>query len=416
MLCVAPLVWKSTQIKKESSVFYSFQVPVAARTWVQEFLSCETEGDPLVPVISFADMMQAVYQESFNKSDSKVEDSEEKTGIEANISYFIQVSVSNVATVSRLMRVLYHRDNFYAIHFDKKIEELLVNETLKEIAQVIPGRSGVETLLDLPDNIIILPRKYVSYMGISMVLNTIAGMEALAESYSWDFFINLSGSDYPLLSQPRIRKILGHAKQRLPRPNFMWIDGNSEKWGNRLAQLHFDPALYPEAPVSHNSNSFELLQAIPPGAQHPFANVSWFSFAKCEAWMILSNEFVNYIIRSIDSKELLIKFAHSLAADEHFFCSLLKSREDIYPHINSTMRFILWWHPQLGNSGARPFTLDDKWWIVGKSLRCSGALFTRKVSSCHADILDVIDTLFIRGLDKDFANIVERKFLELFSA
>ncbi|EME31804.1 N-acetylglucosaminyltransferase [Galdieria sulphuraria] len=357
-------------------------------------------------------MMHAVYNESFKNRLHEVVEEDNKIGTEANISYFIQVSTSNVATLSRLMRVLYHKDNLYAIHFDKKIEDQLVTWTLREIARVIT-RVSAGTNLTLPSNIIVIPRKYVSYMGISMVLNTIAGMEALAESSHWDFFINLSGSDYPLLSQSQIRRILGHAKQKHPRPNFMWIDGNSDKWRNRLSDLHFDPALYEELDVPHNPGGFELLEAVPPGAKHPLANASWFSFSKCEAWMILSNELVEHIIRSVISKELLIKFAHSLASDEHFFCTLLKAQQDNFPHINSTMRFILWWHPQLGNSGARPFTLDDKWWLIGKALRCSGAFFARKFSDSNADVLEAIDTLFIRGLDKDFAKLVERKFLEM---
>ncbi|GJQ08311.1 hypothetical protein GpartN1_g102.t1 [Galdieria partita] len=412
LLFVFLLVWKRTQLQRGSAEFTALELSDDAKSWVRDFFSCEAYGEQVGPKVSFADMVHAVYKESFKDHLHKEMEEDNKIRTEANIGYFIQVSVSNIATLGRLMRVLYHKDNLYAIHFDKKIEDQLVYETLREIVKVTTRASG-GTNATLPSNIIVIPRKYVSYMGISMVLNTIAGMGALTESNSWDFFINLSGSDYPLLPQSQIRKILGHAKQRNPRPNFIWIDGNSEKWNNRLSELYFDPALYEERNITHNSGGFELLEAVPSGAKHPLANVPWFSFSKCEAWMILSYEFVNHIIRSVDSKELLIKFAHSLAADEHFFCTLLKAREDQFPHVNSTLRFILWWHPQLGNSGARPFTLDDKWWIVGKALRCSGAFFARKFSNCNADILEAIDTLFIRGLDKDFAKLVERNFLEM---
>lgn len=236
MFFVVLLVWKNTPGKKDTTWFMGMEPPDNARNWVRQFLSCETDAEPSVRNISFAEMMEALYNESFGDSRQRTTEKDMKTGTEANIGYFIQVSASNIGTLSRLMRVLYHKENLYAIHFDKKIDDKQVNDTLRELMQVTTRMSG-DAGFSLPSNVITIPRKYVSYMGVSMVLNTIAGMEALAESTSWDFFINLSGSDYPLLPQDRIRKILGLAKQRYPRPNFMWMDDNSQKWRNRLSEV-----------------------------------------------------------------------------------------------------------------------------------------------------------------------------------
>eukprot|EP00871_Galdieria_phlegrea_P002299 jgi/Galph1/306/GphlegSOOS_G5089.1 len=385
--------------------------------WCTDFLTCKEDFES-PESLSYGDFLDCVYREVSqlkNQRSSKFR-SKDLTAFDtqdlARIGYFIQVAPNNLETLSRLFRVLYDSENLYVIHFDKKIDDTRVRLSIREIGQVVQHASNSSSDF-LPDNIFLLPRKYVSYMGISMVLNTIAGMQALTKMGWFDFFINLSGSDYPLVSQLRIRQILGHARKRDPLPNFVWTDDQPEKWRSRISELHFDPAIFENVDALQVIQDFPLVKASPSTVQHPFANQSLFSLSKCEAWMIISRQFVEYIIESTEAKEMLLRFAHSLVADEHYFCSLMHTRKESFPQINSTLRFILWWHPQLGNSGARPFPLDDKWWIVGKSLRCSGALFARKFSHSNSEILDMIDNLFIRELDKEYIQNVASRFREV---
>eukprot|EP00168_Porphyra_purpurea_P010644 TRINITY_DN2650_c0_g1_i13.p1 TRINITY_DN2650_c0_g1~~TRINITY_DN2650_c0_g1_i13.p1 ORF type:complete len:363 (-),score=80.23 TRINITY_DN2650_c0_g1_i13:626-1714(-) len=172
---------------------------------------------------------------------------------EADLAYFVQVSASNVALLPRLMAAIYHPDNAYAVHFDVKIGAAVVADTVDKVGSALAafaaegapsgrrqrdGTKAQRTQVALPENVLFMDRTPVTYRGITTVLNTLEGMSTLlnytrpvadgssrtaadAERPPWTYFINLSASDYPLLSTTATRRLLGRPRWRRARPTLL---------------------------------------------------------------------------------------------------------------------------------------------------------------------------------------------------
>ena len=95
----------------------------------------------------------------------------------------------------RLFRGIYHPDNTYLINIDKKAD-LLTKQQIWSFLSTYPG-------------IHILENQTVVWGGSSMVQAELTGMKYLLKlEKRWDYFINLSGQDYPLKSQHIISSFL----------------------------------------------------------------------------------------------------------------------------------------------------------------------------------------------------------------
>lgn len=110
------------------------------------------------------------------------------------IAYFIMVHDEPEQFI-RMFRKIYTRDQFYLIHIDRKANE--------EVTEMIQG-----FLIHYP-NAYILESMNITSGGFNMVQIELNTMEFLLNiSKEWEYFINLSGEDYPLKSQTIIRKFL----------------------------------------------------------------------------------------------------------------------------------------------------------------------------------------------------------------
>ena len=113
---------------------------------------------------------------------------------QVTIAYFILVH-RFPEQFKRLFKALYHPENHYLIHLDKKTS-IEIYDDIRDF------------LTDFP-NTYILESENVIWGGYSMVKAELNGMNYLLKlSVQWDFFINLSGQDYPLKSQKIIRAYL----------------------------------------------------------------------------------------------------------------------------------------------------------------------------------------------------------------
>jgi hypothetical protein len=122
----------------------------------------------------------------------------QKTGLKpfasVRIAYFIMVH-NEPEQFIRMFQKIYTRDQFYLIHIDRKASA--------EITDVIQG-----FLIHYP-NAYILESMNITSGGFNMVQIELNAMEFLLNlSNDWEYFINLSGEDYPLKSQTIIRKFL----------------------------------------------------------------------------------------------------------------------------------------------------------------------------------------------------------------
>ncbi|MBP1163144.1 MULTISPECIES: beta-1,6-N-acetylglucosaminyltransferase [unclassified Chryseobacterium] len=125
---------------------------------------------------------------------------ESHTGLHVRIAYFIMIH-HKPEIFKNMFQKIYTRDQFYLIHIDKKAKQ----EFIEEIQLYI---------VHFP-NVYILDSINIVSGGFNIVQAELNAMEFLLNvSKEWDYFINLSGEDYPLKSQNIIRKFLTTNKGR----------------------------------------------------------------------------------------------------------------------------------------------------------------------------------------------------------
>ena len=111
-----------------------------------------------------------------------------------SFAYLISGSKGDSGKVKRLIRALYHPGNYYLIHLDYGAPESEHREIVEFVASdSVFGQFG---------NVwVVGKRNLVTYRGPTMLSTTLHAMAMLLRSCKWDWFINLSASDYPLVTQ-----------------------------------------------------------------------------------------------------------------------------------------------------------------------------------------------------------------------
>ncbi|GAB0492568.1 hypothetical protein MMPV_003835 [Pyropia vietnamensis] len=331
---------------------------------------------------------------------------------EASIAYFLQVSPANVRLLPRLVRAIYHPNNVYGVHYDVKISAADAKAATEGMAAALdagrggsrqrPPRGTTTTPNDgsatprptLPPNIHLMERRAITYRGVTTVLNTLDGMELLAKvDGRWDYFINLSAADYPLLSATAVRRLLGRDDVRARAANFLTFHP-AESWAaattSRFSRMTLDlgvaapsGATAPTAsvvadavaaaaasrlgvpPTTSPSPGAAAMPGVPPqsaettlyrtGIDNPLLASRPGPLAKGGAWMILTRDFVTYALTSSDARRALLTVSTGLSAAEHYFPTLLSAspvyRSTIVPH---GLRAIYWDAPTVPNGAPAP--------------------------------------------------------------
>ncbi|MDP9959754.1 beta-1,6-N-acetylglucosaminyltransferase [Chryseobacterium lathyri] len=226
-----------------------------------------------------------------------------------NIAYLILVH-RLPDQFKRLFKALYDPSNFYLIHIDKKANQ--------EIGEEI----GV--FLQKYPNVHILKSKNVVWGGYSMVQAELDGMKYLLDmEMKWDYFINLSGQDYPLKSQEIIKEFLSKnngksyikiADQKKSRPETM----------NRI-ENYFEES---EDKISEETYKRDFMKGVIPyiGGQ----------------WMILTRSCCEFICNSTEVKRFEDYYLNTLIADESFFQTVLMNTSFDGILVDDDKRAIIW--------------------------------------------------------------------------
>jgi len=123
-----------------------------------------------------------------------------QAGTRVKIAYFIMVH-HKPEVFKAMFAKIYSQDQFYLIHIDRKAESDVTEE--------------IQLFLVRFPNAYLLESMNIVSGGFSMIQAELDAMEFLLNaSREWDYFINLSGEDYPLKSQDIIRKFLTANKGR----------------------------------------------------------------------------------------------------------------------------------------------------------------------------------------------------------
>lgn len=241
----------------------------------------------------------------------------------------------------RLFKAIYDADNCYLIHIDKKAD--------KEIHE------AVKAFLKPYTNVFIFKSQNVVWGGYSMVQAELDGMNFLLNTkIEWDYFINLSGQDFPLRSQKIIREFLSRSKGK----NFIKVADQKVKRPDTMNRIEY---YFEEADDKVSLQKFrrKYMDNVTPyiGGQ----------------WMMLTRDCCSFICNSTEVKKFEDYYKNTLIADESFFQTVLMNTSYRGILIDDDKRAIVW-IPD-GDIKLRPktFTLSDY-----SFLSLSDSLFARK--------------------------------------
>ncbi|KAI8011249.1 Beta-glucuronosyltransferase GlcAT14B [Camellia lanceoleosa] len=281
-------------------------------------------------------------------------------------AYLISGSKGDLEKLWRTLHTLYHPLNQYVVHLDLEspAEERLELASRVERHPIFAKVGNVH---------MITKANMVTYRGPTMVANTLHACAILLKrSKDWDWFINLSASDYPLVTQDDLLYTFSDLNREL---NF--IEHTSQlgwKEGFRAMPLIVDPGLY--------QTTKQDIFPVTPRRTLPTA----FRLFTGSAWMILSRSFVEYVIWGWDNlpRVLLMYYTNFVSSPEGYFQTVICNvPEFVQTTVNHDMHYISWDNPPKQH----PHTLSTN---DTANMIASGAAFARKFK--HDDpVLDIID-------------------------
>jgi hypothetical protein len=282
-------------------------------------------------------------------------------------AYLISGSVGDGGMLRRTLLALYHPNNRYVVHLDAESSP----EERLDLQNFVKNHP----VFDQFGNVIMITKaNLVTYRGPTMVANTLhAAAILLKQGGDWDWFINLSASDYPLVTQDDLLHTFSH----LPR-DLNFIDHTSDigwKEFQRAKPIIIDPGLY----MTKKSDVFWITQrrSVPTA----------FKLFTGSAWMALSRPFIDYCVWGWDNlpRTVLMYYANFISSPEGYFHTVIcNAKEFANTTVNSDLHFISWDNPP--KQHPHYLNVDDMQAMVN-----SNAPFARKFH--HDDpVLDRIDS------------------------
>lgn len=289
----------------------------------------------------------------------------------ASFAYLISASTGEAERAARLLGALYHPANSYLVHLDQEAPA----EEHRRLAELVSG----QPVYGRVGNVWIVGRpNLVTYRGPTMLSTTLHAMAVLLRlGRPWDWFVNLSASDYPLVTQDDLME----AFSRLPR-DLNFIQHTSHlgwKIKKRARPVILDTALY-------EADRSELLRPSPNITINRRGLPTAFKLFTGSAWTMLSRRFVEYCVMGWDNlpRTLLLYHANLVSSPEFYFQTVAcNSAEFRNATVNSDLHFIRWDNPPKQH----PLYLRPADY---RRMVLSSAAFARKFK--HADpVLDRID-------------------------
>ncbi|CAL9127409.1 beta-glucuronosyltransferase GlcAT14B-like [Musa acuminata AAA Group] len=282
------------------------------------------------------------------------------------LAYLISGTVGDGNMLKRVLLAVYHPANLYVVHLDLEAS----SEERDDLRNYIAGHPLFASVKNVR---MITKANLVTYRGPTMVANTLhAAAILLKEGGNWDWFINLSASDYPLVTQDDLLHTLSY----LPR-DLNFIDHTSNigwKAFQRAKPIIIDPGLY----MSKKADVFW----IPQRRSVPTA----FKLFTGSAWMALSHSFIDYCIWGWENlpRTVLMYYANFISSPEGYFHTVIcNAKEFRNTTVNHDLHFISWDNPP--KQHPHYLSINDMSHIVD-----SNAPFARKFRRDHP-ILDKID-------------------------
>ncbi|KAG6484738.1 beta-glucuronosyltransferase GlcAT14B-like [Zingiber officinale] len=282
------------------------------------------------------------------------------------LAYLISGSKGDLDRLWRALRAMYHPRNLYVVHLDL---ESPVGER-RELSARVAG----DAVFAAVGNVRVIEKaNMVTYRGPTMVANTLHACAILLKmGKNWDWFINLSASDYPLATQDDIL----HAFSSLPR-NISFMEHTSRlgwKELKRARPLIVDPGLY-------SVNKSDIFWVTPERGLP-----SAFKLFTGSAWVAITREFAEFCVWGWDNlpRILLMYYTNFVSSPEGYFQTVICNSPQFARTVaNHDLHYISWDRPP--KQHPHDLTVDDFPKMVG-----SNALFGRKFKR-NDPVLDKID-------------------------
>ncbi|CAM9160175.1 unnamed protein product [Scytosiphon promiscuus] len=308
----------------------------------------------------------------------KVEDQEFQAYVDpkkARVVFYIMVAgLQELPGLDALLRNVYHVDHFFLVHLDVKAAAHVKEGVNRRILTVLDERGNGQVNIRLVD-----PATPITWGGFTMTLNAVHGItQALHWNTKWDYFINLSASDLPLLGTDEVAGILGEHKAS----NTSFIKGfkyepswEGYQFIDRREMFAEDQAVMRDTDAEKRW-PWAILDAQKEMLTRPMPNL--FTVHKGEFWVMLHRSMAEYVHKSPDNqaRTLLAYFSGMIVSDEEFFqtvaCNPHFPHDTLRTH-NDNLRFVNWWGDQASPAIVPPFR--------AVAAANSGAMFGRKFSS-----------------------------------
>ncbi|XP_010552730.1 PREDICTED: beta-glucuronosyltransferase GlcAT14A [Tarenaya hassleriana] len=276
-----------------------------------------------------------------------------------SFAYYITGGRGDKDRIFRLLLAVYHPRNRYLLHLSADAtddERLTLVTDLKSVAAV--NAFGNVDVLGKADRL--------SHMGGSHTASTLHAVSILLKlDPSWNWFIQLSAFDYPLLTQDDLSHVFSSVNR-----NLSFIDHTSDlgwKESQRIQPIVVDPALY----LARRTQLFTATEKRPtPDAFKVFTG---------SPWIVLSRSFLEYCIFGWDNlpRILLMYFNNVVLSEECYFHTVICNAPEFRNSaINGDLRYMIWDSPpkmephflnvsdyeqmaQSGSAFARQFQQDD---------------------------------------------------------
>lgn len=240
----------------------------------------------------------------------------------------------NAHQVSRLFQAVYHPDDTFILHFDRRAEPAL-------------HQLGRELARDY-ENVILLPARSILWGGARMSEIQIEAMRvALAANRRWHHFVNLTGQDFPIKSRdtavarlaakpdanyiswfdPIVTPLWNNARERLERYYLEW------PW---LEQFLRQPYLGRRV-----KNVLGWKNKLPHVPRYRRAWPQFFRYYGGANHVILSREACSYMTRSLEAKRIIRWLRHSAHANEITFQSVILNSPLADTVVNANLREIV---------------------------------------------------------------------------
>ncbi|MET3663766.1 hypothetical protein ABIC66_000362 [Caulobacter sp. 1776] len=272
----------------------------------------------------------------------------------AKIAYFLLVH-RYPEQFKRLFRAIHDPENTYLIHVDKNSGPALQAEIGAFLA-------------DYP-NAAMLESKRALWGGYSLVDAELRGIARLLEmADDWDFFVNLSGQDFPLATQAYIRDFLGARRGQ----EFIRVLDQAEFRPDTMGRVLKHVVELKDRIVDSLATRLFLDGATPYIGNQ---------------WKIVSRRFCRFVCHDPSVDRYKSFYRNTFIADEGFFQTVMMNTAEHGQIVNDDLRMIDWVPDGDIKLRPRTFRTED-----AVALTESPALFARKFDAEEdVRILDILE-------------------------